>query len=180
MKRAINVIDLDKTLIPYDSFRVLIKKEILKFNFPIIFLTFFRILKIQSSEDYKRKVTLIIGKKYNLLFFKEFAKSIYMDIDTEVLAEIQLETKEGTLNILLSASPNIYVKHLIDKLGWMGSGSYFDNSENFIHLYGKDKIKWLDTNYKMSEYVYNFAISDSSTDDELLSLFGRKLKWILQ
>lgn len=179
MKKKINVIDLDKTLIPYDSFRVLVKKEIFKFNLRIILFTKLRILRIISLEKYKGYIIPLIEKKYDDSFFKEFALSLYRDMDSLVLKEVQKETDNNTINILLSASPDFYVKHLIEELKWQGKGSYFDNSDKFLHLYGSSKISWVKGNYDESEFEYNMAISDSSTDDKLLTLFQRKIKWTL-
>lgn len=178
MKIKINVIDLDKTLIPYDSFRILIKKEIFKLNLVILFYSIYRFFGWYSGELYKQKVLSVLIRKYTDSYYKEFALKLYNDIDVRVVHKIQLETKENTLNVLVSASPNLYVKHLIDKLGWMGSGSYFNDKSNFIHLHGKGKIFWLEENFNKKIFDYNMAISDSSTDNNLLTLFNRGIKWI--
>lgn len=180
MKNKINVIDLDKTLIPYDSFRLFIKNEIVKLDLTVFFYTTLRILRIISLEKYKERLIIYLDKKYNAFYFNEFALKIFNDIDLKVLRIIQKRTDEHTYNILISASPNLYVKKLIEKLEWDGSGSYLDESGKFIHLHGKGKLNWLDTKYKNNKYMYNFAISDSPTDDNLLALFKRKLKWTLR
>lgn len=180
MKNKINVIDLDKTLIPYDSFRLLIKNEIIKFNLTVFLYTILRVIRVISLEKFKKKIIAHLDKKHSTLFFNDFAVKIFNDIDLKVLKIIQMNTDEQTYNILISASPNLYVEKLIEKLEWIGSGSYIDKSGKFIHLHGKGKINWLDDNYINKKYMYNFAISDSSTDDQLLSIFKRKLKWTLQ
>lgn len=179
MKRKINVIDLDKTLIPYDSFRILVKKEVLNFNWDIIGYTLFRVLRLMSLEKYKEKIIPVIDEKYDDSFFNDFAINLYKDLDSRVLKEIQDETDENTINILLSASPNFYVKYLVEDLKWLGAGSYFNNAGKFIHLHGKGKISWVKSNFNENEYHYNLAISDSSSDDNLLNLFQKKIKWIL-
>jgi len=176
-KAKINVIDLDKTLIAYDSFRGLIIQELKTFNSYIIYITTLRVLRLISGTKYKRRTSLYFEKKYNENYFIEYANKLYKDIDQRVLDKIKLDTDDETINILLTASPNFFAKHLIKKLKWSGSGSYFDNKDNYIHLYGEEKIKWLDHKFNPYKFDYNFAISDSSSDDKLLSLFKRKVKW---
>lgn len=180
MKKKINVIDLDKTLIPYDSFRLLIKEKIFDLNFFVIQLTIIRVLRFISSNKYKKRIIKHFSLKYNDTYFISFADKRLNDIDDKVLELIKNETKKNTINILLSASPNIFVKHIILKLGWVGKGSYFDQEDKFIHLYGENKINWLLTHYKPDDFIYNFAISDSSSDENLLLLFKKRVKWTLQ
>lgn len=177
MKKNINVIDLDKTLIAYDSFRLLIKKELMKFNIYIAGLTLLRVARFITMFSYKDKITIHLKKKHEAVYFKNFADKLFKDINKEVLNLVIKETEVDTINILISASPNLFVKYIIEKLNWEGTGSYFDQENNFIHLYNKNKINWLKSNYNEAQYNYNFAISDSSSDDELLSLFNKKNKW---
>lgn len=174
----INVIDLDKTLIPYDSFRELIKNEILRLDIRIIFFSFCRINRLISNEKFKKKTISLINSKYDEDFFQSYATKIYQDIDKSVLNKIINESDRNTCNILLSASPDIYVKLLINKLEWSGKGSYFDENGNFHHLYENGKIEWLKKNFISSKYIYNYAISDGSSDEKLLDLFNKNEKWI--
>ena len=179
MKQQINVIDLDKTLIPYDTFRLLVKQKIVDFDLYIIKLTILRVFRFLSSEKYKNRIIWYFDLRYNDEYFINFTNRILRDIDNKVLELIKNETENGTINILLSASPDFFVKHVIFKLGWVGKGSYFEENGNFIHIYGKNKINWLLTHYSSINFVYNFAISDSSSDDDLLLLFKKNIKWTL-
>ena len=177
-KIKINVIDLDKTLISYDSFRVLVMREIKTGRTYVIWITFLRIVRLLPSGKYKEKVAKYLQKTHNKTYFENFAATLYNNIDKEVLQLIDNYTETGTINILLSASPNFFVKYLIERLAWRGSGSFIDKENTFVHLYRKEKINWLAHHYTSDRYDYNFAISDSSTDDELLSLFQESIKWI--
>jgi len=176
MKR-INVIDLDNTLIPYDSFRVLVKNELKKFSIKIWLLTFLRVARIISAMDFKKSVIGYFLVSYNSVFFTKFAKRVYSDIDKEVLNIIKSNTNSNTINILISASPDFYVKELIALLGWEGKGSYFDENKNFINLFGEKKIFWLKENFNRNLYDYFFAISDGNSDKQLLSLFQKSILW---
>jgi len=176
-KEKINVIDLDKTLIPYDSFRLLVLQELKKGNIYFTGVTLLRIFRLFSSRRYKEKVSQYFQKKYSKEVFENFANKLYNDIDNEVLQLINTHTHTHTINILLSASPHFFVKDLIEKLNWQGSGS-FSEANVFVHLYKKEKINWLARNYSPKEYNYNFAISDSSSDGELLALFRKSILWV--
>ncbi len=177
MKKIINVIDLDKTLIAYDSFRLFVSIELKKFDVFVIWITFLMVIRLNSMKHYKKRMIQYIQKKYNATYFKEYADMLFADIDKQVLRIINKESKGAHINILLSASPHIYVKHLVQILEWEGSGSYFDSNGNFIHLYDKDKVRWLYENYSRDKYKYNFAISDSIADKELLQLFEKYVFW---
>lgn len=177
--KKINVIDLDKTLINYDSFRFLIKNEIKRLNIKILFKTILRVLKVHDATLFKKNISKILEQKEHRCF-DEFALHLYKTINQDVFKLIQDETDDNTINILVSASPNVYVLPLIKMLQWQGSGSYFDTKGVFIHLFEENKINWLKENFNQSDYIYNFAISDSSTDDKLLEMFIKKKKWILQ
>ena len=175
---SINVIDLDKTLIPYDSFRLLIKKELFAFNLNVFWYTLLRVIRISSMKTYKVQVIKHLEKKYKDKYFKEFASKLVKDVDPKVISLIKQETKSNTINVIVSASPNIFVKYVINELNFEGTGSYFNEKGDFIHLYKDTKIAWLATNFKKENYQYHFAISDSATDDELLSIFNKSIKWI--
>lgn len=177
MKKKINVIDLDKTLIPYDSFRLLVKKELFKFDLYVIRLTIARVFRLILAHEFKFKLVNYFRTKHKDEFFKKFVDVIYKDVNPEVIKLVEKEADNNTINILLSASPNLFVKYFIQKLGWVGSGSYIDNDRKFVHLYGREKVNWLLRTYKSDNFNYNFAISDSSSDDQLLALFNKHIKW---
>lgn len=173
----INVIDLDKTLVSFDTFRFLIISEIKRKNFKILYFAVIRKFRLLNQSDFKALILKELLKKKNNDFFSFYGEKVFSEINDEVLKIIQKETDENTLNILISASPNNYIQPLIKKLGWSGSGSYFDESGRFIHLYGINKIIWLKERFNSQRYIYNFAISDSKTDEELLKLFRKKMIW---
>jgi len=172
----INVIDLDHTLIPYDSFGRLIKNGLRQFDFHVVFYTSLRILRIISSSKFKQIVTFHWQRVYDKHFFYKYGQAIVNDINKSVLNIIKTKTDSNTINILISASPDLYIKNVINHLKWVGSGSYFDG-ENYINLYSYNKIEWLKKNYPDSHYKYNFAISDSYTDLELMMMFNEFILW---
>jgi len=176
-KLKINVIDLDNTLVNFDTFRELVLREIKKGKFTVISLTFLRIARLISASNFKKSVQIYLLKNYPKSFFTDYAAEIYRQINPEVMELVNQNTDKATINILLSASPNDYVQPLFEKLKWQGSGSFFDEKNDFHHLYGNEKVSWLEKFYPEIEYQYNFAISDSKTDREMLELFKEKLYW---
>jgi len=180
MKRRINVIDLDKTLIPYDSIRTLVIREISRLNLEVIFIVLMRMTRILNQYQFKSRLIKSIKRKRDISYFDNFAKELFQDIDNDVLNLVKNATDSNTSNILISASPDFYVSALIKLLEWDGTGSYFDQFDNFHHLYGKGKIEYLIKKYPPHSYDYHLSVSDSSTDDELLNLFKIGKKWISQ
>lgn len=179
MNFKINVVDLDKTLIPYDSFRKFVLVHIKKMHFSIVLITFGRITRLISQESFKMKIIKWAEKNCTDEFLNEFAIGLFNDLDNRVLEKVIGETDHETTNVLVSASPDIYVQILIDKLDWKGSGSFINKHGDICHLYGDRKILWVQENFPKDQYVYNMSISDSSSDDELLKLFKKEIKWIL-
>lgn len=177
MNKKINVIDLDKTLIPFDSFRKFIIEEIKKGNVKFCFYTGLKVLKLISLEKYKHYIIKILDDKFNDSDFEPFVNDTISLIDSEVLSIIKNNSDEDTILILLSASPHSYVKLIAEKLGWQGAGSYIDKEDKFHHIYASKKVQWVRDNYDEKHFIYNMTISDSDTDKELLELFGKGIQW---
>lgn len=180
MTRNVNAIDLDKTLIPFDSFRRLLLNEIQRGDFRILSFVILRQLRLISGRRLKKICVDHLKRNRKKVFFENYACTLIKEINQDVKAIIDKETNQNTKNVLVSASPDLYVSILVIKLGWEGCGSKFSESGEFIHLFGEGKIDYFQENYPPSTFHYNFAISDSSSDDQLLSLFEKSNKWISQ
>jgi len=176
-KQKINVIDLDNTLVNYDTFRILVLREIKKGDWIIIYSTIMRLLKLYSASKFKRRIQKYLVQKYPISFFNDYANEIFHQIDKNVMEIVNKHTDNETTNILLSASPNEYVLPLCKLLNWKGSGSYFDAKKNYNHMYSVQKINWLKFFYPKSNNIYHFAISDSHSDNEMMKLFVEKMYW---
>ena len=175
--KKINVIDLDKTLIPYDTFRKLVIGKVLKGDFKLIFYTILKIFNLINLRFYKKISIRHIMKKYSISDINFFSNQVAKDIDSKVMDIISKHTNIDTTNIILSASPDFYVKKIALSLGWVGQGSYFLDNGDFVHLHGNQKINWILKNYDKKKYEYNFSISDSKSDYELLDNFLKKKYW---
>ena len=170
--KEINVIDLDKTLIPYDSFRLFVIGRIKSIDVKIMFLTLLRKLRFLSASKYKEKIILTTNLTDNSKEVDKIVSMILKSINKDILELIENNSNNETFNISCSASPDIYVKIIAEHFGWKGFGSYIEQ-ENFYHMWGEKKLKFIYNNYPPNEYIYNFAISDSESDLQLLKQFKK-------
>jgi len=168
--KKINVIDLDETLIPFDSFRFFVIEKIKSVDIKIIYLTLLRKLRLLSASGYKKKVILNTKLTDNSKEVDKIVSTILQSINNDVMEIIKNNSDNETTNILCSASPDIYVKKVAEYFGWKGFGSYIDG-KNFYYMYGENKLEFIQNNYPSIKYIYNFAISDSESDLKLLKKF---------
>jgi phosphoserine phosphatase len=166
--KSLNVIDLDKTLISVDSFREFILKHM---GCKTFFWVLLRLFQVVGRQKFAQSIMLVLQEHLdNEKETDEFVRFLHEKIDDDVLVIIKEYSDENTLTVLLSSSPQQYVEKFAKLLGFSGLGSYWRKSE-FFHCYGGNKIKLLEENYPRTEYNYNFAISDSESDTELLKMF---------
>ena len=175
MKQNLNVIDLDRTLLPYDSFRKYIFL-FLKNNDVLIYIVFFlflRKLRMINSSVFKKKIIKKVRKTKDYdLKIKKFTQQLYDDINSQIMSLITEHSDERTKIVLCTASIDDYVKYLSNLLGWEYVCSELDlRGDNFVHMYGEKKFSTINTLYPAKKYFYNFAISDSKSDKVLLEKF---------
>lgn len=171
MKNLI-VIDLDKTLIPFDSFKKYLFGWVRHFPLKIPLLLLERKLRITKQYQFKTKIlnTVSTHPKFSILN-REIAEFIIDNLSNEILNRVKEKSNEHSELLLLSASPNIYISLVGDYLGWNAKGSFFNSKGEFIHLYGSNKVEYVKRNFPKSDYSYYYAISDSDSDNDLLNLF---------
>ncbi len=177
MKKKINVIDLDNTLLPYNSLIhfvwCFIKNR--RCFLPLILCLIQRMRGKITKEEYLKKVLITVRKTTHYeKKVKKFGFALYDDIRKPMLRFVEENTDDTTNNILCTASPEDYVKYLCEKLGWTYIGSTLDNNdENFNHMHGHNKVIAVQKIYPQQEYTYNLAMSDNISDSELLKLFDQ-------
>ena len=174
--KKINVIDLDKTLLPYDSFRkyILIFLRNKQSALSILPLIIFRKLRlINSSVFKKRAIQKARGVKNYKTIMRHFSDQLFADIDNSTIEIVRSYTDAETINILCTASPEDYVKHLAELLGWVCVASQLDSDKNyFVHMHGQRKVEAIRELFPEDRFRYNFAISDSPIDEKLLTIFS--------
>lgn len=166
------VIDFDGTLLPYESLRKLLWLLVTKYPVQMLPLLARRRLRIISSEEMKHKLVLLLDKKKgSAILLKQFAKKLLADCSKELLNKIQTWQSQNAEVLILSASPQIYLQYLHDALQCKVQGSYLNNNNDFVHLYGAKKANFLELNFPKSKYHYLYAVSDHKSDLPLLQLF---------
>ena len=162
MKR-LYVLDFDKTMIPYDSWGLFLRKLLLRFPVTVGMWLFMRKLNYINRRELKQRIALLVEKKkrleeFSYAFMKEVCDDIYWPL------EIHDGGDDKTV-IILSASPMCYLHYLNDFIGSdinvVGSGIY---NGVYVEMYGENKMQYLLANYSRSEYSYEYAISDSESD----------------
>lgn len=166
--KYLNVIDLDKTLITIDSFRYMVLK---KMDFILLMLVFLRTLKIISRYKFTRAASKRLKKTLsNEKNLEKLTQHLITKVNKAVLERLRQQSTGDTVTVILSASPQEYVTKFAEHFGFLGMGSRWEG-EKFFHCYGANKKTYIEANFPKEDYIYNFAISDSKADNELLSLF---------
>jgi len=177
MKKKINVIDLDSTLLPHNSliYYVLLFMKNQRCFLPILYHLEQRITGNITKEEFLKKFMITARKSTQYeKKVKKFGLSLYDDIRKPMLRFILQNTDESTINVLCTASPEDYVKYLCEKLGWPYISTALDkNDENFSHMFGHNKVIAVQKMYPKQNYTYNLAMSDNISDRELLKLFDQ-------
>ena len=173
--KNINVIDLDKTLIPFDSFKKYVFYFFKNKNFTlkIFTLIILRKLRLISLSLFKKRIieTARTDKNY-CDKMKNFSNDLSLEVDESIIEMINNYTNNNTVNILCTASPEDYVKELARKNNWRYVCTSL-SEDGFIHMHGTQKVKSIKSQYPHDVYNYNFAISDSKSDIDLLKLFDK-------
>ncbi|VBB44597.1 hypothetical protein TRIP_D260011 [uncultured Paludibacter sp.] len=171
-KNVIIVVDLDKTLIDFDSFRILTLRNIYKFR--VLYLLLLRKLRIISSFKFKKQIMTYLINRNGKEYFNQFADELTEKININILGKITNIKSTNDLIVVLSASPQLYVSIIAKNMGWIGYGSTFsgiDENNQDRHLYGNEKLNFLLNNYPLNLYKYKYGISDSFSDLKMLSYF---------
>jgi len=177
MKKKINVIDLDSTLLPHNSliYYVLLFLKNQQCCLSILFHLEQRITGKITKEEFLKRIMITARKTTNYeKKVKKFGLSLYDDIRKPMLRFILKNTDKSTINVLCTASPEDYVKYLCEKLGWPYISSTLDkNDEDFIHMFGHNKVIAIQKMYPKQKYTYHLAMSDNVSDQDLLKLFDK-------
>jgi phosphoserine phosphatase len=172
MKTPLVVVDFDKTIIPFDSFRRYLFIWLRYHPFKLIYYITLRKLRLVSNFWFKKRVLKLIQiDSRQRTIDLNYVKYLIPRRDVNLLHECRKIAGSNGRILILSASPHSYISLVGDSLNMMAQGSYFDSSDKFIHLYGPGKVEHLQNNYPKSEYDYCYAVSDSLSDFEFLKLF---------
>jgi HAD superfamily phosphoserine phosphatase-like hydrolase len=172
--KKINVIDFDGTLIKNDSLRefytLLLKHS--KSRLRLIIAALKNAAGVINNEIFLDEIlNASLSLKNRPKRIDDFIERILKDRNEEIYNEIKRQTDENTVNILCSASPELYMKKIAEKLGFECICSRYENGK-IVRMYGPEKVKAINSIYPREKFNYNFAISDSASDIDLLKQFS--------
>jgi phosphoserine phosphatase len=173
----INGIDLDGTLLPYDSMRryLFLQLRAARTVFGAAWLTALRQTGgLGRAEFVERLVRSGRRMKGYDVAMRRLADSLYADIDPRIMRLVRDHSPAGITNVLCTASPSDYVGHLAARLGWPVVCTRLEQG-TFMHVHGLAKAAEFTRRFPPSEYEYNFAVADSKSDEALLRLFRHPL-----
>ena len=190
--KKIAVFDFDGTLIKRDSM-VLFFSRYFKFlslhgflNAPQLLIDTLKFaLKLYSRKQYKEKFinSIINSSKINNIdkLTNDFSEYLLTKIYIDARRKIETLKRDGFELVLLSASPDFYLKKIKDKLGFsklICTKTYYKDRKIIINgknCYGKNKIKMFLDEYKIKDINWkeSYCFSDCSSDKKLLSYFGK-------
>lgn len=177
------IFDLDNTIIKCDSFKIFLftwlknNPKILYYNIIYLCLIYFMFLiRIINREDLKLRFLKIIFKNVNKKKIKIFCDSFSDFIIKKYLrynAKLFLKKKKNFFKILITASPDFYVKKIAEELSFNKVFcTKFIIKKNNVRIvgkncYGSQKLKII----KKQKYDKNNLIffTDSSSDLPLIS-----------
>ena len=186
----IAVFDFDGTLIKEDSM-VLFFRRYYKFSRGNIGISLVLVretvkffMKINSQKQYKEKflnfVISSIKNKSLEEIIPDFSQYLLEKISKDALREINRLQEKGYETILLSASPDFYLREVKEALGFsklictqtsLKEGKIIITGKN---CYGKNKVAMLLEQYPKDsvDWQGSYCFTDNSSDLGLLSFFG--------
>lgn len=170
-KKKIAVFDLDGTLLKGDSLRALALQQIPtcpSIIYAVIKRKFLNKSRAEMAENlhHAMKKVFTCPEKLNKIVNRLADK-----ISLERFAVVQNWERQGAKTVLLSASPHDYVSPLAKRISMnYGFGSQWSN--NFYnHLFASAKLAFLESRFPKNNWEWAFAMSDSTSDNNLLKKF---------
>lgn len=172
IKKKLVVVDLDKTLLTVDSFKIFIAEQYFKSPIKISILKIFRKLRVIGLARYKEWVSRYIYDNLTEIEKRSFIDSLNKYINQQLFKSINNKYGNNCKIIIISASLEQYVKPFAKEIHWEGYGSYRDKkSGKFVHLHGERKLQFLLKYFPINSFKYIYAVSDSISDLILLKQF---------
>jgi phosphoserine phosphatase len=172
--RDLCVFDLDGTLIPYDSFGRIVRGS-LAAHPQLIAAGLARKAGVISRDGFARMAHRRLVCSLDGDALKRIADGVAADTIPARRRLIGDWRGKGAFVVLMSASPHEYVKLAGMALGFDAAhGSEFRGAD-YLHLYGRKKLEFLDQHYPPEAWRRVFAIADSPSDSALLAAFEEQI-----
>jgi HAD superfamily phosphoserine phosphatase-like hydrolase len=169
--KSLCVFDLDGTLIPYDSFGRIVRPILAQRPSLLIQAVLRRLGFISRSQFAERSHRAFRQSTPNTEDLDAIARKIVGDVPLERRRLIDSWRQRDGHLVLLSASPDDYVQLVGRHLGFDATfGSHWENNQ-YRHLHGDAKRRFIDERFPATEWERTFAIADQESDEPLLKEF---------
>lgn len=188
--KKIAVFDFDGTLIKQDSMILFFFKYFKPFSLSglacglrLLIDTIKFFLKLYSQKQYKQKFINLIIQSSKIKDIEklgtDFSEYLLKKIYTDSIKTIKRLEKEGCELVLLSASPDFYLKKIKTRLGFSNlicTKTQYINGKIILkeNCFGENKIKLFLEEYQNQNINWksSYCFSDSISDYRLFSYFG--------
>lgn len=191
MKRELALFDFDGTITRGDSFTEFLVRAVgMKKMFTSLYKTvpLVALFKagIISNDQAKRRVFSHFFKGWSEEYYnrlaKEFAQSFIPGfVRPEMMEKITAHRNRSADLLLVSASPDVYLRHWAEPLGFTVLGTKIEIlgghlTGNFAtpNCYGPEKVTRIRQHLDISAYETIYAYGDSRGDREMLGLAHKK------
>lgn len=164
-------VDLDRTLVSIDSFRLLVRRHL---NMSMAGLLARRTFRLVGRAGLAEGATRLLAP---VLEDPAAAAAFAAELEEYLVPDVldQVKAVAGARVVVLSASPEAYVAPFAARLGFDGLGSHHDGGKYF-HCYGPRKLHLLRRRYPENDYEYELGLGDSPSDDVWLAAFKRSVR----
>lgn len=165
------VYDLDGTLIHYDSFGRLLRRMVAR-QPQLAILALARSARLLGRSQFAERAHRAIASE---LAKPEIIRSVTEEIDRTVAAGLREAISrwkaEGCHLVLVSASPQEYVRPVGERLGFNDAFGSRWIGQKYLHMHGCEKLRLLNSTFPASDWRRRFAVADRPSDLPFLAAF---------
>jgi phosphoserine phosphatase len=172
-RQPLVVLDLDGTLVPYDSLRrycfCLLRTSA---RWEVLNALLRRAIKLDSAVDLLDRLDKAVRSLHGVqAFHQRFAENLRCDMLPDVLSFVRGAVTLDARVVLCSASPEAYVLPLSKAMNWecVASGRRADGK--MVRVHGVKKLEHVLRAFPPQLYSYDVALADAVSDIPLLIQF---------
>lgn len=170
--RDLSVFDLDGTLILVDSFARLVRREIRRPR--VALAAALRATRLVGGDAFAARAHAALADVLaDEAYVARFLDGMERHLDQRVVARCAECRTAGHLLVLVSASPDDYVRPFAKRLGFDEAHGSRATASGYRRLHGHEKLRLVDEHYARDRFRRTFAIGDSESDMPLLATFER-------
>lgn len=170
--RDLSVFDLDGTLIMVDSFARLVRREARRPR--VALAAALRASRLLDGDAFAARAHAALGSVLaDPAYVARFLDEMEPHLDRQVVGRIGACRSDGHLLVLVSASPDDYVRPFAKRLGFDEAHGSRHTAGGYRRLHGPEKLRLVDESYPREHFRRVFAIGDSDSDMALFATFER-------